>query len=172
MCPTLNCEHLINFPFQPKHLLTTPLSCSCKVLRFNYSSEECHSKQTPHFLNSLFVPWRYQIGGSVRSFKSDLLCLSSCTAIDGLLLHSMASMRTTITNVLVLITGGVIISWWKHMNIIREKWTSYCTKILPLTTRKTLLACWKADMSMLIVQQTQTTESKKCKMSNFIFNFW
>ena len=29
----------------------------------------------------------------------------------GLLLHSMANMRTTITNVLVLMTGGVIISY-------------------------------------------------------------
>ena len=34
----------------------------------------------------------------------------------GLLLHSMANMRTTITNVLVLMTGGVIISYVEKKN--------------------------------------------------------
>ena len=47
---------------------------------------------------------------------SDLLCLRSCTAMAGLLLHSMANMRTTITNVLVLMTGGVIISYVEKKN--------------------------------------------------------
>ena len=47
---------------------------------------------------------------------SDLLCLRSCTAMAGLLLQSMANMRTTITNVLVLMTGGVIISYVEKNN--------------------------------------------------------
>ena len=45
------------------------------------------------------------------SYTQNLLCLNSCTAIAGLLEHSTASMRTTITKVLVLITGGAIINY-------------------------------------------------------------
>lgn len=42
---------------------------------------------------------------------SHILCFRSCTAITGLLEHNMANIRTTITKVLVLITGGAIMSY-------------------------------------------------------------
>lgn len=44
-------------------------------------------------------------------FLSHILCFRSCTAITGLLEHNMANIRTTITKVLVLITGGAIMSY-------------------------------------------------------------
>ena len=54
------------------------------------------------------------------SYTQNLLCLNSCTAIAGLLEHSTASMRTTITKVLTLITGGAIINY-VHKSIMRQE---------------------------------------------------
>lgn len=55
------------------------------------------------------------------SYTQNLLCLNSCTAIAGLLEHSTASMRTTITKVLTLITGGAIINYVHKSIIMRQE---------------------------------------------------
>ena len=63
-----------------------------------------------HFIQSVTVS-NDHLSRYIFTSLSHILCFRSCTAITGLLEHNMANIRTTITKVLVLITGGAIMSY-------------------------------------------------------------
>ena len=96
----------------------------------------------------------------------------------GLLLHSMANMRTTITNVLVLMTGGVIISYVekkKQKNRTKNNGAFDMDKFKEKFQIKALISSFELRQSLLYIcnssdsaKESQGTQSFATSKSDVI----
>ena len=90
----------------------------------------------------------------------------------GLLLHSMANMRTTITNVLVLMTGGVIISYVekkKQRNRTKNNGAFDMDKIKEKFQIKALISSFELRQSLVYICNSSDSAKESQGTQSFAY---